>query len=294
MRSGVKPHGFVLLLVLLVLVVAGSAAAAVASRSSRQVVRAGVASRTLQRKWAFRSIRAVCLQRAEKLLREASEETPEEPPRAIVRWGLVLGGVRFHLVLADEQAKADANLVAGRLGKEGLREALRSLQGHQRTVLAVRLRPDEEAASVTGPPGQPYTSFDQLLEFAGPADLVAAGEAEPRVTDSVTCWGMGKVHWRRASMRVLREALAGLLTSSDVYELCEARLESPDAPLEAALRQLELPEDRLAQVRQFLTDFSLSHSLWIVAEGRTRRWHRLYLQQSGGAGEGEWGFAWQP
>jgi hypothetical protein len=64
--------------------------------------------------------------------------------------------------------------------------------------------------------------------------------------------------------------------------------------LSEAVAHLELAEEPAAQVRELLTDLSLCHSLWVIAEGKTRRWYRLFVKQAGD-GENdaqEWSFSW--
>jgi hypothetical protein len=108
-------------------------------------------------------------------------------------------------------------------------------------------------------------------------------ERRPTLADRVTCWGDGRVNLRRAEIPVLREALAGVLSESDLAKLRALR-EGPDAPTSAKLvGQLGLQKDKAKALAARTTGRSACYSLWVIAEGPTRLWHRFYV--AGAEGE---------
>jgi len=307
-------RGFALVMVLLVLVLAGAALAASARRSCDRALAAVEATEQVQLKWAMLSARAVGMAGAETWLTETAEEA--EAPVTVARRRVTLGGLQLDLVAADEQAKANVNLLSARGGDGGgrgnsggdadLADALRGLQGRERRALLVQLRPQTPREGVISALARRYESFDQVFAAAEPSALVDAGGEDPCPTDRITCWGNGRVNVRRADREVMRYALAGLVTETELDAMCRLRLERPGCAADEMLAALELPDARLAPLAKAVTDTSLCHSLWIVARpvpgtgaaGANRRsgraWHRLFVVQRGDAENdaGEWTFQW--
>lgn len=286
--------GFVLLMVLAVIFIAGTVLAACARRSCRQALQAGAARGELQLRWGIRSIRDLCLPAAERFLTE--QAVIDGAPVATARRSVALGGIAFHLVVSDEQAKANVNLLAERGGQANLPGTLRRLQTHQRKVLPVRLRPATyTAAGITRYPIR-YAGLGQVFQFTHPRQLI-----DPRLDDPpaagagrITCWGSGKVNFKRADVEVLRAVLAGILTETQLDRLRKFRSEVPDCTLHEAIKHLELKKDAAGILESYLTDASGCHALWIVAEGKTRNWYRLYVCQRADAGNDsqQWTFEW--
>lgn len=288
------PHnsGFALLMVLAVIFIAGTVLAACARNSCERVMEAGSALRRLQVRWGARSVRAVVLPAAEHLLAEQAEI--DQAPAVMVSRRVTLGGVVFHAVVCDEQAKANVNLLHQRHGQANLAGALRSLQGRQRNFLPIRLRPGTYAAAgITGFPMR-YASLDQVFRFKHPRQLIAPQSGDPPTAGNVTCWGSGKVNFKRAEVAVMRRVLAGVLTETQLARLREVRTESPDCTLYEAIGRLDVKKDKQRVLESLLTDASHCHALWLVVEGRTRNFYRLYVRQAGDAANDsqQWTFEW--
>jgi len=306
MRRRRHNSGFVLIIVLLVIVIASTALAATVRHSCQQALRAAEKTRNLQRRWGALSCRAVALPRAELTLADRSET--ERGPLAVVRDSVTLGRMTFTLVVGDEQAKANVNLLTARHGKRGLREALRSLQLDQRRVLRTRLQPSAVAPDPAEPMATLYGSFEQLFAITHPSDLVGAGGggvagrsgpgtaaqtifSQKYASDRITCWSNGKVNFKRGDRRVLRRVLDGVLNETHVDALIRIRDDVPNCTLGEALDQLELEKDARNAARELLTDMSWCHSLWIIVDDGVRTWHELHI--AGAATESEdWSFAW--
>ncbi len=278
-------------MVLVVLALAGSLLGICAHRTSRRALAAGVQERRLQRTWGMRSLDTACLARAEAILIEADRE--DRPPPAAVHRRITLGNTTFDLVVADEQAKANVNALAAERGREAIRASAGALSAG-RWILQVVPRPVREKTGEIRSPQVLFASLEQVFADVSPADLLGTGPDRPGPAEDLTCWGNGKVHVRRAPPTVLREMLTGALSEYQVHRLCLLREELPDAGLEELLGRLELESEERDRLRKRLTQDSNCHSLWIVARGRTRDWHRLIVNQTGDATNdaGRWTFVW--
>jgi hypothetical protein len=223
----------------------------------------------------------------------AAERTTATQAQKVV----TLGPVTFRLVLEDEQAKANANTLAKRHGSNMIGRSLLAVQSSCTRALHVDLRPsaEQQPAGPMESPLQPYSSLEQLFAFEHPRDLAPSGTGLVTPSSRVTCWGSGKVNFKRADISVLREMAAGALTESELAKLLELRYAQPDCTLEEAIKFLELKKEQVAKVRQAITDESLCHSLWIVAQGQTRSWYFLCRDDVLGPATGaflSWRFTW--
>ena len=314
MACHTRHPGYVLVMVLAVLALAGSVLAAAACRSSDRVLEAGEAERALQRKWTFISTQAAVLDRAEEVLAGEKDEAdrPSDAPPAVLRhFSLDVGGARIELILSDEQAKASVNMIAKRRGAaEDVEEALRALQADTRHFLPILLRPSLPRKSRATTVPVLYETLDQCLAFAGPTELVGMESTEGYAMHTITCWGGGKVNFKRAPMAVLREVTSGCLDENDLDTLVRAREQDPGISLTKALTFLKidgtrsdeaqalqkLTEKKRDEAMTLLTDSSHCHSLWIIVHGKTRNCYRLYVNQFGDPDceAGRYTFAWQP
>ena len=208
----------------------------------------------------------------------------------------MLGDVTFRLTVADEQAKANVNALARRRGVRGIDRPLSALQIGTAAALPIELRP--RAAPPDGTEGdasvRPYASFDRLVVFASPDALRPSDGRTVCLIDRVTCWGSGRLNARKAERPVLRQMTAGVLTEEHVSKLLRFREQRPDAVLPEILSHLELEKERRAEARRILTDFTLCHSLWVVADTGSRRYYRLFVQEAGFGPGGTriWRFRW--
>jgi len=291
MAESRRNSGFVLIMVLVVLALAGGLLGLCAHRTSRRALAAGVAQRDLQRKWGTRSLETLCLPQAEAILRKQSVN--EDGPCAAVRRSFDLGGVTFDVVVADETAKANLNQIAADRGRGGLRHAVATL-GEGRWPLQVILRPCEQPTGIIRTPPVQYASLEQVFAGASSGDLLGNGSDRPGPSERLTCWGNGKVHFRRAPAPVLQEMLVGILTHYEVYRLEALRDDDPMLGLEELLTKLELEKETREAARRRLTSRSTCHSLWIVIHGLTRSWYRLAVRQEADAENdvGRWTFVW--
>ncbi len=298
MRTCKQQRGFALLLVLFVLALAGTVLAAAARRSCERALLAHSAQEELQLKWSGLSARAFCLPASERLLDAAAvaarEADHDAPPPATVSLTISLGGLACDLVVADEQAKANVNLLSARFGDAVMSDRLQSLQAGQREVLTVELRPGTPPAGVISSVPRRYASLAQFFGSKPPAALLPTAPGEHAPVERITCWGSGQINLRRADAVVVRQTLAELVNESEFAKLEKYRQTVPGCAVDEALKQMGIPDDRAKNLRKFLTDTSSCHSLWLVAHGRTRDWFRLDVIQEGDAENDaeEWTFLW--
>ncbi len=292
MRSSPRNSGFILVMVLVVLAVCGAILARAARRNAEVALRAGRVQRELQLRWGALSCRAAVLPIAEQILQEHAG--PEEPEPVQVRHTVALGGAKFHLVVGDEQAKANVNALAREEEGVGLLGGISRIVGLGGEAVRVRLLPAEDEIAEDDPTGQ-YVSFDQVFIIRHPSELMSPPGGEgPAISRRLTCWGNGKLNLKRAELAVLRVMLSGYLSESQLVALDDFRRSAPNLSVPRAFAHLELTKKQIDSLLPLVTDKSGCHSLWVVAEGRTRSWYRLYVEQSGIPEDDpqRWTFAW--
>ncbi len=190
------------------------------------------------------------------------------------------------------------NTIQHLVGRRSLESSLRRLQAGTRRPLHVELRPSPPPKGLISNAPMVYSSFERLFVVGHPSELIDPEAPGDGIMVKATCWGSGLVNFKRADPDVMREAAAGTLTESEIARLVQFRGEEPDCTIEEAISDLEhtlqLPEERAGKLRTALTDISLCHSLWIVAEGPTRSWYRLCVRQLGDAANDsqQWTFVW--
>ncbi len=274
----IRQRGYILLMTLLLLAVAGIALAGASRTSLDKALRAKEAQRTLQRRWGILSCHAAFLARAEDLLNQAQEQSGEPVSRVRVR--LTLGQQEFEVVVADEQAKMNANWLYEQRGRERTETSVRKLAGLSGDGIRVRLTPTPQPEPQEGQsPEQQLPalgSFAQIFPSATPTQLIGTPHRpEAAASAYVTLWGSGKLNFRRATRPVLKQVCQGLLIDNQIEDLISTRRDTPDLSLNEALNQLALTKEKKDQLEPLLTDQSGCHSLWITVHDGYRSWHRL-------------------
>src|ERR1700735_3589628 len=110
-----RHRGYVLLTSLLLLLLVSAAMASACRLSLRQALAAQEAQRSLQARWASISCEKTLLPLAETIL--TAEENRTHVPVVSCWRSMNLGGVDVQLLIADEQAKINAQSLMRRLGK---------------------------------------------------------------------------------------------------------------------------------------------------------------------------------
>ncbi len=272
-----RQSGFVLVAALLVLGLAGVVMAAAARRSGALALRANAETRRLQRRWGAAGLQRTLLRRAGAILADA--EADARKPAPCLRRELRLGGMTFELLLADEQAKANVNALYRRRGLTRLTATLRSLLRPH--LPDVKILPAPTPADEMADHAH-RRAFECLGQFVadcdGPTVARLLGGEAPAI-GLVTCWGDGRLNFRRCRREALAAVAAGVLDGSQQDRLLALRTASPGLSLAAALKRLTLTKARRTRAAAVLTDKSRCYSLWIVARTPTRRWRRLAVYE---------------
>ena len=127
--------GYVLLLTLFLLVIAAVAMVGVVRASMGRALAAVDAQRELQQRWGTLTLTQTLLPRAPGVIDAAEQRVGRPLPS--VDATVDLGGERFDLTFADEQAKANVNALYADGKRPAAERAARDAAGN----LAVRLRP---------------------------------------------------------------------------------------------------------------------------------------------------------
>ena len=267
--------GFALVLVLAMLTIAALLSVGLARRSLDQSVAAAKRADELQRRWGELSLRHTVLNRAAILLRSA--ELAEGTKRPTLQTTITLGNRSFTLVLSDEQAKLNLNMVF-RYGTEGV---LRQVLFDEAAPWPVRLCPDRRAtANSPYPPA--FASWGQIYDFTNQPEWHRI-----QLGKRVTCWGNGQLNLNRADSEAIRTLCELLAPPQSASALLELRQEHPDWSLEQLMREVDIPDRDRRSFRRILTDRSRCHSLWTISTDTKRSWVRLDIQTSDTANDRE-------
>ena len=286
-KTDKKKRGFVLLITLLLVAVAGTSLAVLTRKSLREALSAKSAVASLQRRWGAISCEASLLPIVEAALTDAQEKNNAVQP--ILRYSLTLGGQPFELTLADEQAKVNVNTLVSHRGKRVAQDEIKALVRRQGSRVKVKLNPHNTSlgSEVPGVPAMPlFGSFAQVFPNMSPDELIDSGEALYSPVDQVTCWGDGRINFRRASSQAMAVVCSGVLAPQDIDQLISIRTQSPQIELTEAMSQLSLTEKKLEKAQALLADGSLCHSLWVSVRTGDRWRHKLTIFESDANGTG--------
>ena len=274
-RRASRRGGFALLMALVLIALAACAMTRMATGSLQLIQRGTIAQRELQEKWALVSCRMALVDRTGALLGQAAEEQMALgygwpfPNRLVVDYELA--GKRYHVELADEDAKLNLNSLAARRPEK----LLPSLsQAAVYGAIPLRLRPH---APIGGARGPAYTSWGQVVELARLDRDEQLAEYLRPLTQSWTCWGTGKTNVQRATDETLRLALEGSLPPSEVEKLLEAR-RGYLGEWDALVESLDIPRRHWVRAKPLLGIESTSYSGWISEfdNGASRSWLVVY------------------
>ena len=296
-------RGFALLMVLVLVMVAGVALAGLANRSLHRGVQAASDVEAVQRRWAVTSARATLLDRADVLIREAEHRDPEandlreagatgfasngDDEEAAVRYHrplrrvelrTELAGHRYHLVITDEQTKANVNTMVALHDRGGAQVRLDDLlrqrvgPGFSQDI-GVRLRTyRHDRSGETENPYAAIVAFDQVFARQAPDRLLRPDDPQRGLAEAVTCWGDGRLNFRRTPADILEAVCTGPLPRSTVGALLDAREQQPTRSLDDTLQSIaSFDEDEKQRVGEWLTDESSTYGLWIVADNGQRK-----------------------
>jgi type II secretory pathway component PulK len=269
-----RRRGYVLLLVLFVIALATVAMASVCRMSLEKGLQADRAQSDLQRRWAVVTCRSVVLPKVQALLDRAPDTAAD------VRRTLHLGRQSFTVIIADEQAKANVNLLYAQGKLAGAERAVRAVISDNRGDTPVTLRPlaRPAVADDDDEPPQLFESFEQVFGRVLPERLVGS----PSPTSALTCWGDGTLNLHRASPQAVRAVLGTHLPAAEIAHLLELRAKNPTLDSGDLLDLMGLSDQRREAVEELLTDQSACRSLWIISDSLDRKWYDLAVSRGQG------------
>lgn len=275
-----QERGYILVITLLLMAVASLALIQVSRASLLKALVAKSAQQALQRRWGAMSCQSALLSQAESILKQAEEKIDE--PVVTTRIAMTLGGQTFELVISDEQAKANIESLYERRGRQTTESNIRSLIRQSRDPAAVRLKPINPNASVIQSRASlpVLGSFGQIFTNATAQQIVGTREQSETAATYFTCWGSGKLNFRRASQEALKQVCEGVITDNQIDRLMTARQDTSLEGMDDILNQLALTKTKKDQLTKLFTDKSSCHSLWVVMRDANRTWHRLIVSES--------------
>lgn len=269
-------------MVLLVLVICGTVMAAAARRSGQMALQATIAQQDIQFRWGASSCQLTLLPAAEQFLNQ--QPATISGPLGEASGVVVLGKMPFILLVSDETAKVNVNRLSQQYDRNtaGLLASIGRLQAGGRGVLGVELYGSLVPAATTQAASMPtqYESYEQVFAIHHPSELIGEWADGTMARQHMTLWGGGQVNLRRADRAVLREALAGHITESQLAALDRYRREHKDVTVQQIFALIKPTDDQAAALAPLVTEESDCHSLWVVAKGPARNWYRLYIAQN--------------
>lgn len=256
--DGRRRAGFTLVSTVLLIGIAGLLLTTFASLSVNKAIEIQQESNRLQMKWAVASVQRMAFNNVNNLLtvEVTDEETSQVKRRGIPVFvqRIELGNVLTELVVADESAKLDLNLVHAKNGnvKELIGDFARDASGW------VDLRPKRRQRDSKD---NEYVSWDQVF-----ADQDGALHPEQlmRLTTQLTCWGK-KVNLDSASDGVLFEACKLAAGAATAQKIVDLRQDDPDMAISDMIAELEVAGPQAAKIREILVNSSISQSIWVKA-----------------------------
>lgn len=305
-RSDVRQRGYVLLMVLAAWVLVVTTLATLADVSLRRGLAAADAERSLQQRWGSETLRRSLLPAAMGLFDRLEERAAEQPspgrPPVWLTDRIVLGGVRFDLQLADEDAKLNLNVLHHVAGPARVERALRqTVPGAAAT--AIRLRPrtgpaalareqtsldrEEESRSLEALP-RAYRSWGEVFDLAVLTRRSPGSFALPSCTTGITCWGSGPLNIRRAADESILAVAASVVQDGGARRLLQRYRDRPESTLGLLLEtEVSRQRDR-ERLSRLLSETSTNFSLWIEATtvgARPRREFTVMRRDAEGATE---------
>jgi hypothetical protein len=270
--------GYVLVLTLGLLALASISLASVARYSLASATSANTAAEELQRRWGLLSVRHVFTEQAVAVLDAAvppeQVNTPPWPKPASLSTSFRLGGLTFSVLVSDEDAKANLNVLAAWSPDKLAAISRRLSQGAGNLDLRA-LRPTQT--------GRSYQSWGEVFDLANLSAEQRAATELIRSTRQITLWGSRQLNLRRASDEALREVASLALPIQKVGELVSLRKHWSGGEVGLLLAELDLRRPQLSAASRLFTNDSRNYSLWIEIDNGQREWVYQYVDDGGPA-----------
>ena len=300
-RSHSDRRGVLLLSVLVCIVVATVILVSLANRSLRLGAEAAFAQRRLQQKWGGETLEEAVLGSARDVF--STRRGRQTVPNTLTH-SMLLGGVRFSVLLADESAKANLNLMAAESGAGVNSVVSRLTPGAARPF--VMLAPS--AVPNLGAPDA-FESFDEFDSFGDDfgADFDDSFDDEfeesfddesvrtprlfrswgqvfdlsrmhasgistallPGLTGQITCWGINELNIARAPEAVIVEVCSVYMPPASARRLVREyqRRRAPD--IFQLIDNNVNDADTRSLLKRTLVERSSCFSIWVLSsDGR--------------------------
>jgi hypothetical protein len=297
------------LLTIAMIAIAAIVLAGIARQSLLLAMECLEAQEDLQRRWGAATCQQAVLDRADDILKKRADDLGEssdasEIPPDQVAAKVVLGGIVFNLLLADEDAKVSHNTIyRWRSEQEVNRVVQESAESSGGAV--VRLRPFRSDTSRQDQ-HPTFDSWGQVFELGCTGRNRISAEQVADATTGVTCWGRGRLNAYRAPNRRIERICGMVIEPAAIDRLLELRRQyfankQPKGPLAAdhakpaesgasgpaamqspqeqnAVEQemtamldgLHLRDSERERLGQLLACRSTCHSLWITMTAKDR------------------------
>ena len=234
----------------------------------------------LQIKWGEASCQRLALANAGRILTrrisvksdDSSESRPVQVKIPYQKTSTILGVYQFDILLSDEQAKANVNLLSVNRSEAKTRQLVQELLTGVDDI-PIMLR--KGSPNRSGIQRNQFHSWGQVFDLATQESNSYNGAILEDSTKRVTLWGpAGKLHFEAADEMTLRIIASLALTGTKANELIELRNEHPDKQLKDIVDMMELNLRERERLNQVLTDRSQCYSVWVTsgnARSRIRR-----------------------
>jgi hypothetical protein len=203
----------------------------------------------------------------------------------VIRSKVVLGGVTFDLLLADEDAKLPLNTLYHHMGLKKTEDSISRVAGSNVT-LATRLIPAVEPMQISREKKRVSVSDDEENEAVEDVpdafrswgevfDLATLGKGEgsqPSLqasTTNLTCWGSGQLNFRRASDEAILALASVVVQDGKARRVLQRYRASPTASLSTLLSREVSDQQRQRLLQTIFSETSTNFSIWIDAHSRT-------------------------
>lgn len=293
-RKRRERKGVLLLVVVACILIAGLAMVGITRQSLRMATSALKTESELQQRWGVISLQRTLMTGAPEIFTNSDNASliagKTGPFPSTVRSEVLLGGIKFNLLLADEQAKLNLNLAYHMRGKntaQQLAEKMKGIGG-----LRTRLMPevqsadigrqkssasddDEEEDAAENETSLPvaFRHWGQVFDLSN-SPSAAPGQLVPAATSRLTCWGRGAVNITRASNEIIEETCRTALGPGVARKLVSQYRENPTQNIRQVAVQLKVDDQGVNALRQLVTTESATYSLWLesTALSGTQRW----------------------
>jgi len=280
-------QGFVLILVLVLLTIVSTILVIHARNLTIKAIDVDFQKNQLEQEWLWISCREFVLPKAEQLILD-SESDSKTPHRARI---IPLNAIYDNtwLVITDEQAKANINILYDRYGFNQTKQHLVSLlsqdvnygitmesnNNHHGITHIQLINSDVDSAMFS--PIHGLSSYRQIIRNDSigylwgnslktiAADSVISDEYRPPV-DRFTLWGNGKLNFNRCDADALEIICHPYLDRADISKLMAIRNRVPGITFQKALSNVSRDEGHIQKLSGRVTNDSQTHAIWLITQ----------------------------